>query len=111
MTALLFTMAQVALSVIIRLVNPGLAFGAAGALVVILMWVNLASLILLFGAEFIRVYSMRFGSQAKPRAYAEALTTEAKAVQGIPAKDLSTTIARDNPGARAFASQMTRGQK
>ena len=89
LTALLFTVAQVALSVIIRLVNPGLAFGAAGALVVILMWVDLASLILLFGAEFIRVYSMRFGSRAKPKAYAEALTAEAKAEQGqgIPAKE------------------------
>lgn len=59
---MLFIAAQVMLSVIIRFVNPGLAFGAAGALVVILMWVDLVSLILLFGAEFIRVYTMRFGS-------------------------------------------------
>jgi membrane protein len=111
LTALLFTMAQVALSVIIRHVNPGMAFGVAGGLVVILIWFDLASLILLFGAEFIRVYSMRFGSRAKPKAYAEALTKEAKAVQGIPAKGLSTTIARDPTGSQAFASQMTRGQK
>jgi membrane protein len=101
LTALLFTMAQVALSVIIRLANPGLAFGVAGGLVVILVWVDLASLILLFGAEFIRVYSMRFGSRAKPKEYAEALTTEARAIQGIPAKDPATTIARDNTGVRA----------
>jgi membrane protein len=86
LTALLFDVAQVALGVIIRLVNPGLAFGAAGALVVILVWVNLISLILLFGAEFIRIYSMRFGSRAQPKAYAEALTAEAKATQGMPAK-------------------------
>jgi membrane protein len=68
LTALLFEVAQVALGVIIRLVNPGLAFGAAGALVVVLVWVNLVSLILLFGAEFIRIYTLRFGShaQAKP---------------------------------------------
>ena len=59
LTALLFAVAQVALGVIIRLANPGLAFGAAGALVVILVWVDLASLILLFGAEFVRVYSRR----------------------------------------------------
>ena len=101
LTALLFTVAQVALSMIIRLANPGLAFGVAGGLVVILVWVNLASLILLFGAEFTRVYSMRFGSRAKPKAYAEALTTEARAVQGIPAKDPTTNIARDNTAARA----------
>ncbi len=90
LTALLFTVAQVALSVIIRLANPGLAFGAAGALVVILVWVNLASLILLFGAEFIRVYSRRFGTGAQPKTYAEALTTEARAAQGMPAKEPSS---------------------
>ena len=87
LTALLFTVAQMALSVIVRLVNPGLAFGAAGALVVILMWVNLVALILLFGAEFIRVYSVRFGSRFQPKVYAEALTAEAKATQGIPEKE------------------------
>jgi membrane protein len=111
LTALLFTAAQVALSVMIRLATLGLAFGAAGALVVILVWFNLVSLILIFGAEFIRVYSMRFGSRAKRRGYDEALTTEAKSVQEIPAKDLSTTITLDQPGARVFASQMTREQK
>jgi membrane protein len=87
LTALLFAMAQVALGLIIRLANPGLAFGAAGALVIILIWVDLASLILLFGADFIRVYSMRFGSRAQPKVYAKALTAEARAAQGMPAKE------------------------
>ncbi len=86
LTALLFIAAQVGLSVMIRIVNPGLAFGAAGALVVVLMWVDLASLILLFGAEFIRVYSLRFGSHVKPKEYAEAVTADARAAQGIPVK-------------------------
>jgi membrane protein len=86
LTGLLFILAQLALSWIIRIVNPGLAFGAAGALVVILLWVNIASLILLFGAEFIRVYAMRFGSRVKPKDYAEPVTAEARAAQGIPVK-------------------------
>jgi membrane protein len=87
LTALLFTLAQVVLGILIRLVNLGLAFGAAGALVIILIWVNLVSLILLFGAEFIRVFSIQFGFQAQPKVYAEVLTTEAKAIQGIPTKE------------------------
>lgn len=90
LTALLFIMTQIGLSVIIRIVNPGLAFGAAGALVVILMWVDLASLILLFGAEFIRVYTMRFGSIHKSKVYADAITAEARATQGTPAKAPTT---------------------
>ncbi len=87
LTALLFIAAQVVLSWIVRLINPGLAFGAAGALVIILVWVNLASLILLFGAEFMRVYTVRFGLRTQPKEYAEALTAEAKAIQGIPEKE------------------------
>lgn len=86
LTAVLFILAQAALSVIIRVINPGLAFGTAGALVVILIWVDLVSLILLFGAEFIRVYSLRFGSRVKPKEHAEAITAEARATQGIPVK-------------------------
>jgi membrane protein len=87
LSALIFTIAQVVLGMIIRLVNLGLAFGAAGALVIILIWVNLVSLILLFGAEFIRICSIQFGSRAQPKAYAEVLTAEAKATQGIPTKE------------------------
>jgi membrane protein len=90
LTALLFTVAQAALSIILGLVNPGLAFGAAGGLVLILMWINVASLILLFGAEFTCVYSRRFGSRAQPKPYAEALTPEARAVEGIPMKEPTT---------------------
>lgn len=101
LTALLFTVAQVVLSVIIRFANPGLAFGVAGGLVVILVWVDLASLILLFGAEFTRVYAMRFGARVKPKAYAEVLTKEAKAIQGIPAKVPTTTIAQDHTTTQA----------
>jgi membrane protein len=101
LTALLFTVAQAALSLILVLVNPGLAFGAAGGLVLILMWINVASLILLFGAEFTCVYSRRFGSRAQPKPYAEALTPLARAVEGIPAKE-PTTIKELSPYERVI---------
>ena len=91
LTALLFTVTQAALSIVLGLVNPGLAFGAAGALVLILLWINVASLILLFGAEFTRVYSRRFGSRAQPKPYAEVLTPQVRAVQGMPAKEPTRT--------------------
>jgi membrane protein len=35
-------------------------YGAAGSVIVIVLWVYYASLILLFGAEFTRVYSRHF---------------------------------------------------
>jgi membrane protein len=42
------------------------SFGSAGSLVLIILWVYYASLILLFGAEFTRVYSLRV-SAASPQ--------------------------------------------
>ena len=38
------------------------SFGSAGSLVLIILWVYYASLILLFGAEFTRVYSLRMSA-------------------------------------------------
>jgi len=38
------------------------SYGAAGSLIIILVWVYYSAQILFFGAEFTRVYSLRFGS-------------------------------------------------
>jgi membrane protein len=39
------------------------AYGAAGSLVAILLWVYYSSLIFLFGAELTQVYAKRYGSR------------------------------------------------
>ena len=58
-------------------------FGAAGSLVVLLLWVYYASLILLFGAEFTRVYSRRFlGSRPPPSKGTERVKTVAVTPDG-----------------------------
>jgi membrane protein len=59
-------------------------FGAAGSLVVVLLWVYYSSLILLFGAEFTRVYAEQYGSGVRPAADAVPLGDQARAEQGIP---------------------------
>jgi membrane protein len=40
------------------------AYGAAGSLLVLLLWIYYSSMILLFGAEFTHVYAERRGSRA-----------------------------------------------
>jgi len=72
-------------------------FGAAGSLVVILLWVYYSSLILLFGAEFTYVYAKRFGSGAKPTSNAVPLTGDARIRQGIPRQEQVEAAARGNP--------------
>ena len=46
------------------------AYGAAGSVIVILLWVYYSAMILYFGAEFTRVYAMHSGSQIYPDDYA-----------------------------------------
>ncbi|WP_010521487.1 YihY/virulence factor BrkB family protein [Aquimarina agarivorans] len=55
-TSLLFSVGKFALGVYFGTMNPESAFGAAGSIVLILLWVSYSSLILFFGAEFTKVY-------------------------------------------------------
>ncbi|MFN8344635.1 MAG: YihY/virulence factor BrkB family protein [Spirosomataceae bacterium] len=48
----------------------GGAYGAAGSVVIILLWVYYSALILFFGAEFTKVYAFRLGGGIQPRPYA-----------------------------------------
>jgi membrane protein len=63
-TALLFTAGKFAIGAYIG--NSGLAstYGAAGSVVLILIWVYYSAQILLYGAEFTRAFAYRYGSYA-----------------------------------------------
>ena len=50
--------------------NVGSTYGAAGSLVVLLVWVYYSSFILYFGAEFTKVFAIKYGSQIHPYEYA-----------------------------------------
>ncbi|NJB84118.1 YihY/virulence factor BrkB family protein [Wenyingzhuangia aestuarii] len=56
-TSLLFDIGKFGLGVYFGTLNPESTFGAAGSIVLILLWVSYSSLILFFGAEFTKVYS------------------------------------------------------
>jgi membrane protein len=49
----------------------GSAYGAAGSLVVLVVWVYYSSQIVYFGAEFTQVYANRHGARIEPAANAE----------------------------------------
>jgi membrane protein len=68
-TAILFMIGRFAISFYIGKSDIGSTYGAAGSLVVLLVWVYYSSLILYFGAEFSKSYAMRFGSGIQPRDY------------------------------------------
>jgi membrane protein len=61
-TALLFTLGKLLIGIYIGKANFASTYGAAGSLVVILVWVYYSTQILLLGAEFTNVYATTHGS-------------------------------------------------
>jgi membrane protein len=47
-------------------------YGAAGSVMILLLWVYYSCQILLFGAEFTRVFAQRAGREVVPESFAEA---------------------------------------
>jgi membrane protein len=53
-------------------------YGAAGSLIVILLWVYYSAEVVFFGAEFTKVYSRRFGALVVPERRAARVSTWTK---------------------------------
>lgn len=69
-TALLFVIAKFALGLYFGHSDPASAYGAAGTIILIMLWVSYAGLILLFGAEFTRTYANSRGAKPEPLEFA-----------------------------------------
>ncbi|MBU2948869.1 YihY/virulence factor BrkB family protein [Zobellia uliginosa] len=61
-TAVLFVLGKSLLGYYFGEADPGSTYGAAGTIVLILLWVSYSCLILFFGAEFTWVYAQRYGN-------------------------------------------------
>lgn len=70
-TAVLFAMGQQLIGLYLGQSSMASAYGAAGSMMVLLLWVYYSCQILLFGAEFTRVYAKRRGVKPKPELFAE----------------------------------------
>jgi membrane protein len=66
LTSVLFHAGKFGISLYIGKAGVASTFGAAGSLAVLLVWVYYSSLIVLYGAEFTRVYASRYGTQVVP---------------------------------------------
>jgi membrane protein len=82
-TALLFTIGKSLIGLYLGRSTVASVYGAAGSLVVILLWIYYSAQVVFFGAEFTKVYSRRFGAVVVPDKLAVPLTAEARAAQGM----------------------------
>ena len=71
LTAILFVLGKFVLGWYLGRESTTSVYGSAGSLVLILLWVNYSSLILLFGAEFTQVHARSRGREIRPNATAE----------------------------------------
>jgi membrane protein len=78
-TAVLFTVGKFALGLYLGKSGVGSSYGAAGSLIILLLWVYYSSQILFFGAEFTQVYANLFGTRVAPAENAVAVEKQAKA--------------------------------
>jgi membrane protein len=66
LTTFLFILGKTAIGFYLSRSNPGSAYGAAGSIVIILLWVSYSSMIFFFGAEFTRAYSDHISGKVVP---------------------------------------------
>jgi len=69
-TAILFMIGQYIISLYIQYTAQGSTYGAAGSIIVILVWIYYTAAILYIGAEFTQVYAEAIGSRIEPAEYA-----------------------------------------
>ena len=70
LTAILFVGGKLLLGLYLGSGAAGSAYGAAGSLVTLLLWVFYSAQILLFGAEFTKIYANTCGSRVVPEPHA-----------------------------------------
>ena len=80
-TALLFEIGKFLIGFYLGRSNPGEAFGAAGSLALILVWVYYSALIVFLGAEFTQAWASRRGSGITPDSDAVRVVTDKRYVR------------------------------
>jgi len=71
-TGILFTVGKMFLAYYFGKAEPASIYGAAGSIILILLWVSYSSMILFFGAEFTAAYDKMYSGIIAPTAIAKA---------------------------------------
>lgn len=77
-TGLLFTIGKTALALYFGKAEPASSYGAAGSIVLVLLWVSYSSMIVFLGAEFTVAYAEMYSSKKVPPTEIARVDPEAK---------------------------------
>jgi len=127
-TSILFLVGRFAISAYMAQATPASAFGAAGSLVVLLLWIYYSSMILFIGAEITQVWASRKGQGIEPAEYARFVdgaygdgadshgdgTAEPRLEVQLTSKEKKSDgspLTRFGPAAAAFIAGMALGKR
>lgn len=85
-TAILFVAGQYGISKYLAAKGVSSVYGAAGSLVILILWIFYTGIIILFGAEVTRAYLRCFDKKLEPNKFAEWQPSEEKEVSPPPAE-------------------------
>jgi membrane protein len=106
-TAVLFSLGKFLIGLYLGNSAVASSFGAAGSLVLLLIWIYYSAQILLFGAELTQVYANKFGSKIVPEAEEETVQAGAISQSGrIPSREFRPQLAV--PAASAISIRESR---
>lgn len=74
-TAILFMLGRFGIAFYIGSTNPGSAYGTAGSIIILLLWIYFSAIILYFGAVFTKCYALKYGQEIRPNEYAVTIQT------------------------------------
>jgi len=77
-TAIFFTLGKLAIGFYLGKSNITSLYGAAGSIIIFMVWVYYSAIILYLGAEFTKVYAKLYGERILPKDYAEWIKIEEK---------------------------------
>lgn len=81
-TSLLFMLGRYGISLYLQYNATASAFGAAGSVIILLLWIYFSAAILYFGAEFTKEHAKVFGEGIQPSAYAVLVAHTEVAIKG-----------------------------
>ncbi|HYF52262.1 MAG TPA: YihY/virulence factor BrkB family protein [Planctomycetota bacterium] len=104
-TAVLFTIGKALIGWYLGSSSIASTYGAAGSVILFIVWIYYSALILFFGAEFTQVYANRFGSKVVAEPDAVPVTEEQRAQQGMPRREGIARAAQRSTSAEQEAKQ------
>lgn len=96
-TACLFLLGKYGIGIYLGKSNLGSIYGAAGSVMILMIWVYYSSAILYLGAVFTKVYATDFGGKIYPNKFSVWIKTEEIPVPSVQLKEDQKTIINENP--------------